>query len=188
MRTRCPNEASWATRPCPPVAGHDFGFRTRGPKGLWPGACSGTAEARGDSGLRGHTPQPLLPPSAPPTGWSAPHSAEVRGTQRNRLARLETHPGGTLPPRGHPLHLPRPHGPQASSGGFRDAGVVSGTTPTRADLWVWHVAQQQKATAHPCLPPVPLAPRRQGAVCRQIPAHPPESSFFLEAVILSLGS
>ena len=83
MRTRCPNEASWATRPCPPVAGHDFGFRTRGPKGLWPGACSGTAEARGDSGLRGHTPQPLLPPSAPPTGWSAPHSAEVRGTQRN---------------------------------------------------------------------------------------------------------
>ena len=37
-------------------------------------------------------------------------------------------------------------------------------------------------------PRAPLAPGRRGAVCRQIPAHPPESSFFLEAVILSLGS
>ena len=36
-------------------------------------------------------------------------------------------------------------------------------------------------------PRAPLAPGRRGAVCRQIPAHPPESSFFLEAVILSLG-
>lgn len=60
LRTRCSNEASWATRPCPRVAGLDLGFRTRGPRGMWPGACSGTAEARGDSALRGHTPHPCF--------------------------------------------------------------------------------------------------------------------------------
>lgn len=58
LRTRCSNEASWATRPCPRVAGLDLGFRARGPRGMWPGARSGTAEARGDSALRGHTPHP----------------------------------------------------------------------------------------------------------------------------------
>ena len=76
LRTRCFNESSWATHPCPRVAGRGLGFRTPGPEGVWRGA----AHRRQRPGLRGHTPPPPLPPSAPPAGWSALCSTEVSGT------------------------------------------------------------------------------------------------------------
>lgn len=159
-------------------------------------------DSRGQRGLspeRTHSP-PLPPPPAPPAGWSAPRSAEVRGTQRNRLARLETPPGRTLPPWAYlpgvtHCSFPRPQPPKVPRPPAEGPGMVgwyqappppwptcgSGTWPSSS----------RKPLPTLVFPRAPLAPGgrgRGGAVCRQVPAHPPESSFFLEAIVLSLGS